>query len=377
MKLSWNTMLLNNNLSGIGKYIENVLLNIDDDSLSVVLFGHDDYNYNILNKKFIVDVNYSSNIIGKNKLIRVLWEQFILPFKTKKYKSDILHCPAHVIPIFNFTKTIVTVHDLAFKLFPSTYKYLNRVYLNWFVPLSVKKANVIIAVSKNTKNDIIKEYNIKPEKIKVVYNGVDEKFRRVKNDQMLNKIRVKYNLPNKFILYLGTLEPRKNINRLILAYKKYLINKANNDAVKLVIAGGKGWLYNSIFALVKEEKLDSHVIFTGYIDDSDIVYLYNLASIFIYPSLYEGFGLPPLEAMACGTPVITSNVSSLPEVVGDAAIKIDPYNIDELTDAITNVLSNSNLQRELIEKGIKRAKQFSWKNTAEETLKVYREVLEE
>ncbi len=372
MKIGWNVSVLKKQLSGVGNYIEKILKQVKKLGLSnkIVLFGsNNNYNYKSLNFENLILYN---KIISKKKLLRVIWEQIFLPLKLRQLDVDILHCPAHVIPIFSKQKSILTIHDLAFKLFPKTFKWQNRIYLNFIVPLSIKRADKIIAVSNNTKNDIVKEYNVNPNKINVIYNGLDEKFKILKEDTVINKLKAKYELPQNFILYLGTLEPRKNLKNLIKAFDN--LEESNK---KLVIAGGKGWLYKDIFSLVREKKLENDIIFTGYVDKEDIVPLYNAATLFVYPSLYEGFGLPPLEAMACGTPVITSNVSSLPEVVGDAAITVDPKNINELSEAISNVLSNEDLQNEIIQRGIERAKLFTWENAAIETVKVYEEVLEQ
>lgn len=371
MNLAWNTMLLKQNLSGIGNYIERILYEFEKEDIknNLLLFGSEnEYDYRKINLES--NTSLTNSIFSKKKFLRVLWEQIFLPIKAKKNNINLIHCPAHVVPLMSSMKTIVTIHDLAFKLFPETFKWQNRSYLNFIVPLSIKKADKVIAVSKNTKKDIIREYNVNPNKIKVIYNGVDEKYRRINDDEIINKIKEKYKLPKDFILYLGTLEPRKNIERLIKGF-----NKTKKNNIKLVIAGGKGWLYDDVFKLVKKLNLEEKVIFTGYIDEKDIVLLYNAATLFVYPSLYEGFGLPPLEAMACGTPVITSNLSSLPEVVGDAAITVNPNNVKDLIEAIDKVLNNKELQRKMIQKGLKRANKFTWKNTARETIKVYKEVL--
>lgn len=374
MLIGWNTSLLQKNLSGVGNYIEKILIEFGKTKLkdNLILFGaKNDYDYSKIN---LEDRTLLSNrIISKNKISRIIWEQSILPMKSSEKNIEILHCPAHVSPLVSSKKIILTIHDLAFKLLPKTFKLPNRIYLNNIVPVSIKKADKIIAVSKNTKKDIIEQYNIPSDKITVIYNGINNDYKVIDKSDIINKIKKKYNLSNEFILYLGTLEPRKNITNLIKAYSLYK-SKLNNE-IKLVIAGGKGWLYEDVFSLVEEKQLEEDVVFTGYVDEEDIVPLYNAATLFVYPSLYEGFGLPPLEAMACGTPVITSNVSSLPEVVGDAAITVDPHNINKLSQAINRILDNENLQNEMIQKGIERSKKFTWEKTARETIKIYEKVL--
>jgi glycosyltransferase involved in cell wall biosynthesis len=203
-----------------------------------------------------------------------------------------------------------------------------------------------------------------------VYEAAQNNFKRIQVHKILNSIKQKYHLPDRFILFVGTLEPRKNIIRLLEAYAR-IKDKLPH---KLVIAGTKGWLYQPIFEAVKRLSLRNNVIFLGYVDDGNLPALYNLADLFVYPSIYEGFGLPVLEAMACGIPVITSNVSSLPEVAGDAAVLVDPYNVKELAGAMKHVLTNASLRKQVINKGFQQAKNFSWKKCARETLKVYEEV---
>ena len=278
-------------------------------------------------------------------------------------------------------KTVTTFHDLSFEKYPEFYS-ANKNY--WHFSMNPKKqareTDKIIAVSESTKNDLVELYNINPEKIKVIYSGVNLSLREarmsVANEMATKqsrdyaqetKVRKKYNLPEKYILYLGTLEPRKNIIGLIKAFELFNI-KYSILNIKLVIAGSKGWLYKDIFKTVENSPVKKDIILTGFIDDQDKSALYSLADLFVYPSFYEGFGFPPLEAMACGTPVITSNVSSLPEAVGNAAITINPYNLDELYRAMEMVLTDENLKNNLIKKGHEQAKKFSWQKCARETL---------
>jgi glycosyltransferase involved in cell wall biosynthesis len=275
---------------------------------------------------------------------------------------------------------VITFHDLSFEQYSEFYS-AGKNY--WHFSMSpknqAKRANKIIAVSQSTKDDLIKLYNIEPNKIKVVYSGINPVFSIQYSVFSIPEIRKKYDLPEKYILYLGTLEPRKNIIGLIKAFEKLktsfkfqspIIAEDKVSSFKLVIAGSKGWLYENIFKTADKSSVKNDIIFTGFIDDKDKPILYGLADLFVYPSFYEGFGFPPLEAMACQTPVITSNFSSIPEAVGDAAIMVNPYNLDELATAMKLVLLDKNLQNLMIEKGLKQVKKFSWQKCAEETLKV-------
>jgi len=268
-------------------------------------------------------------------------------------------------------RRIVTFHDLSFERYPEFFSRKRRLWHKTVTPSRLaKKADEIIAVSDSTKQDLVQLYNIDPKKIKVIYSGIEERFSPVENKEELRRVRKKYNLPEKFILFLGTLEPRKNIEGLILAFDKLKQSKNLN----LVIAGSKGWLYENIYKTAQKVNSSDNIKFIGYIDPEGKPALYSLAKLFVYPSFWEGFGFPPLEAMACGTPVITSNVSSLPEVIGEAGLLVDPYNINEIAEAMNQVLQGESLRTNLQKKGIERAREFSWGKTAKETLKVFREL---
>jgi glycosyltransferase involved in cell wall biosynthesis len=291
--------------------------------------------------------------------------------KNELKELDIIHNPCQIPTLFNFKqKCIITVYDLTPLLFSETHEKGRVLMHKYLFPLILKKSDKIISISHHTKNDIIKHFKIPEDNIKVIHLAANENYKPL-NENEINNIKQKYNLNYPFILYVGTLEPRKNIPTLLKAFYKL---KKQGIKHKLVITGKKGWKYKSIFETIEKLNLQKDVIFTGYVPDEDLPALYNAADLFVYPSIYEGFGLPPLEAMQCGTPVITSNTSSLPEVVGDAGIMVNPYDVDELANKMYEVLTNDGLREELSKKGIERAKLFSWKKCAEEHLKVYEEV---
>jgi len=299
----------------------------------------------------------------------------ILPFKIRELNLDVIHETYHFGPfLFPTDKiSILTVFDLSPLIFPETHRYSTVLMHKLLFPLIIRNSDKILTISESTKQDLMKYLNISEKKIIVTYLSADEKFKPL-NNKAINDIKQKYKLNFPFILYVGTLEPRKNIPVLLRAFYKL---KKKNLQYKLIIAGKKGWKYKEIFEITNKLNLQKDVIFTGYVSDEDLPKLYNAADLFVYPSLYEGFGLPPLEAMACGTPVITSNTSSLPEVVGDAGIMTNPYNVDGLANAMHEVLTNDGLSEDMIKKGLKRAKMFSWEKTAKETLKVYEETYNE
>jgi len=269
-------------------------------------------------------------------------------------------------------KTVVTFHDLSFASHPEFYSAgKNYWHFSMNPKKQAQKADKIIAVSKSTRDDLVDIYKINPGKIKVIYSGMNSVSSIKYQVSSISEIRKKYNLPEKYILYLGTIEPRKNIIGLIKAFETLNSKfKIQNSKFKLVIAGSKGWLYEDIFKSAKNSPAKNNIIFTGFIDDEDKAVLYSMADLFVYPSFYEGFGFPPLEAMSYGTPVITSNFSSLPEAVGDAAIMINPYNPNELAKAMELVLSDKKLSDFLVKKGFEQIKKFSWHKCARETLDV-------
>jgi glycosyltransferase involved in cell wall biosynthesis len=298
----------------------------------------------------------------------MLWEQLLQPVALVRRRIDVLHSLGYVQPMLCSKRSVVTVHDLSFLRFPEAFNRSNRNYLRLFTTLSVRRANRVIAVSESTKRDLVDLLGIPAAKITVVYHGVEEEFRPFTSSTIAD-FRCKLGLPEHFVLYCGTLEPRKNVDGLIAAFAK--VKREARLPHKLVLAGAKGWRYERIFALVEELGLKDEVIFPGYLAYGEQPLWYNAADVFVYPSLYEGFGFPPLEAMACGTPVISSDVSSLPEVVGDAGLLVDPGERDELADAIRKVLMDHELRLAMGKAGLLRASEFTWSRAAARTVEVY------
>ncbi len=356
--------------AGISKYTKNLI-----ESLAEV-DRQNEYTL-FCNTKSRCDWSKYGNI--QEKVIRLpnlgrftekFWEEILLPRELKNI--DIFHSPRFMLPRRKPCKFIDTIHDLTFKKFPRLFTKDTFTYVNNWVELAVKSADKIIAVSDNTKKDLIDLFNAPEEKIEVIYEGVEEIYRPLKLESSLRGIKDKYNLPEKFILFVGTIEPRKNLKKLIEAFGEF--KKSGPAEHKLVIAGGRGWQYEDIFKAVGKLGLSKEIIFPDYIPERDLPLIYNAADLFVYPSLYEGFGLPVLEAMACGVAVITSNVSSLPEVAGDAAVLVDPDDTRAIAEAMENVLQDNDLKRKMIENGLKRAAMFSWQEMAKKTLEVYSQV---
>ncbi len=286
-----------------------------------------------------------------------------------------------VAPVSDNCKKVITFHDLSFELYPEFFSRSKRIWQKILMNAKkeAQKADQIIAVSNSTKQDLIDFYKIPEEKIKVIYSGIEQNLKKDISSEKILEVKKKYRLPDKFILYFGTIEPRKNLIGLIKAFEQLRESSANickssanvnTNNIKLVIAGEKGWLYKDVFKAARQSPFAPEIIFTGFVNNSDKPYLYSLASLFVYPSFYEGFGFPPLEAMACKIPTITSKFSSLPETVGKAAIMIDPYDIDEFACAMNLALKDENLREKLKKQSIEQVKKFSWEKCAQETLEV-------
>ncbi len=284
---------------------------------------------------------------------------------------DLFHATDHLLPRLSRVRSVFTLHDLVFRFYPETHKLLNRWFLTLMMPRFLQAADAVIAVSEWTKKDAIELYGLDEDKVRVVYEGVNPMFRPASEDR-ISALRQKYGILKKFILSVGTIEPRKNLTSLLEAYRSL---KDHEPELQLVIVGKKGWLYEGFFRRLRELSLEDDVIFPGFVPDEDLPPLYSAADLFVFPSLYEGFGLPVLEAMACGTPVVTSNASSLPEVTAEAALLVDPHDIGALIRAATAVLDSKELRGELRAKGPRQAAKFSWEKAARETLVVYTSLL--
>ena len=305
---------------------------------------------------------------------RFNWDQFKFPKLAKAQDAEILHQPCFSAPIFHSNmKVVVTIHDLIAIKFPRDITFFSSQFFGKWMPFSYHFADKIIAISEHTKKDIIKFLNIPEKKIRVIHLAAGSEFNENIATNKVERIRKKYNTGNKYLLHTGTLNPRKNLEFLILVFAEII--KTHPD-YNLVIAGKKGWYFEGLFKLVGDLNLKNKVKFVGYVPDEDSPALYKGAALFLFPSLYEGFGLPPLEAMACGCPVISSNTSSMPEVIGEEGILVSPKDKAAWVRIIKELLSNPNLRRKYIKYSLRQAKKFSWKKCAEETLKVYEEIYE-
>lgn len=373
MKVLIDGDTLFNYRTGIGNYTHNLLSNFGQITCSNVDISV------VMRKKLLK----GSMDIAKYDCVNVYKSEQRnyskhLPYPTGYWRMDnfdLYHEPNYIPRAFK-GKTVNTIHDMSHILFPQYHPY-KRIMKFKIYSKSLQRSDKIITVSMNSRSEILDLLKVPEHKVRVTYEGASEAYRPlIVPNEKSNMIRSLYKIRGHFLLYVGTIEPRKNLLRLIEAFNLAIKQLPSSFDMNLVIAGGKGWLYDEIFNRVRELGIEGKVVFTGYVIDEHLPFLYNMAQSFVYPSIYEGFGLPPLEAMSCGLPVISSNTSSIPEVVGDAGILVNPYNVHDLAEAIYKVVDSSSLRAELSKKGLLQANKFSWKKCAEETINIYKECLD-
>ena len=312
-----------------------------------------------------------------DRWVHILWQRLRLPVPVQAITGalDLFHSPDFVLPPTGRTPSILTVHDLSFLRVPQFFVPGFREYLEKAVSRAVDRAACILADSESTRVDLMQLMAVEPESVTVLYPGVESRFRPVKEADVLAAVRARYELPGRFVLGLSTVQPRKNFDGLIEAFRRLLARSADEPKIAelhLVIAGGKGWMYEDTLALVKRAGLEDRVHFPGFVAEADLPAVYCLAAVFAFPSWYEGFGLPVLEAMACGTPVVAADNSSLPEVVGEAGLLVDAGDPDALSEALGRLLRDEALQGRLFRAGLDQARRFTWEEAAQQLLHVYK-----
>ena len=310
-----------------------------------------------------------------------LWTHVRLSWEVATRPPDLLFVPAHVVPVIHPRKCVVTVHDLGYLYYPEAHTRFQNAYLRWSTRYNARTAARVLADSQATRDDLIRHYRIPAGKIVVVYPGRDEGLAPVTDAAALAAVRARYGLSGSYFLHVGTLQPRKNLIRLVRAFASLLASGDGRptplpERLQLVITGKKGWLYDELLEEVQKLGLaaEGRVVLTGYAPDADLPALLSGAVAFVFPSLYEGFGFPVIEAMSCGTPVVCSNASSLPEVAGEAALLVDPVDVAALAAALGRVAADEGLRRELSERGLRQASRFSWRQSARQALEVMEEV---
>ncbi len=363
--------------AGIGRYTRSLvkaLMQIDAENEYLLFYGQEE------GQRPLPDLSAHPNfrVKGVNLSYRsmaIIWHRLQLPLPIDLLigASDVFHATDFVLPPLRQARGIVTIHDLSFLLY-ADHAEANLVrYLKRAVPVSLRRASLVLADSRSTRDDVLCLLDVMPDSCHVLYSGVDPIFRPVEDAQEQARVRERLGLHYPYILFVGTIEKRKNLARLMRAYS--LLRQRHSSVPKLVIGGGKGWLFDDVFSAVEDLNLQSEVVFLGRVEDEDLPALYSMAELFVYPSLYEGFGLPPLEAMACGTPVIASNTSSLPEVLGEAALLVPPTETESLAQAIASILQSDTRRAALRRAGLERAARFTWTDAARNLLNFYRQVL--
>jgi glycosyltransferase involved in cell wall biosynthesis len=372
MKIGIDARLLEREMTGIGRVVAGILNHIcsldKDNEYFLFSFG-DLENYR---KKGFTAIPTGRNKLIPPKIYSPIWLNFVLPHYIKKNNINLFFFPSALIPQVNLKcKTVILLGDVFHKIDKRYHPFLYRKYLDLFLDLSIKKSDLILTISQNSKKDIINFYKVPEEKIKVIYLAASENFKlRLLTPTQREHLIRKYNLPSRFVLYVGNIDFRKNIDA-ILEVAEILVNKRKKD-IYFVLVPGSSRQDRAI--IKKSQKIKKgHTIFLNNIEREDVHLMYNLADVFFFPSFYEGFGLPVLEAMQSGLPVVASNTSSLPEVIGDRGIMHNPKDYDALAESIIKLLENKDFYEEMKEKGIEQAKKFSWEKTTKEIIEIFKE----
>lgn len=373
MRVGFITYGLASGLTGIGRYTVELMRALkrhvhDAEIIHLATQRHDRYD---LAREF-----ETHHLAGCERLPQLMtWGNLAVARATRRYGLDIIHDPNGIAPFLaqrDITRRVVTIHDAFAYVDPSTHNRLDTWRYRWMLPYAVRCADAVITVSECSRRDLVRFLGLPTERVSVIGGGVEPRFVAIEDGEARRTILAKYGIAGRYMLYVGSINARKNIARL---FEAYAMVRGKFPDVTLVIGGKRQWRTAEIDATWQRLNLDDHVHFTGYVDDADLPALYSAAELFVFPSLYEGFGLPPLEAMACGTPVITSNSSSLPEVVGDAALLVEPHNTANIADAMVQLLGDVPLQAELRRRGFTQARRFTWEQAAQETKIVYQRLM--
>jgi glycosyltransferase involved in cell wall biosynthesis len=342
---------------------------LDGMPLASPLTGVGHYTQELARNLAVVAPSDSFTLVSPQGLLKRRWWSAGLPVYLLQNSFDLFHGTNYEIPLWSRRPTVVTIHDLSLLLHPQFHEKRLAWRGRWRLPLMAKKASKIITPSNSVKTEVCQAFGVDGEKVMVTPEAPRPVFKRKEDPELLRRLGI----DGDFILFVGTIEPRKNLRRLVEAFERVLRSTALSP--KLVIAGGQGWLMNDFVSFIREKGIEDRICLTGYLEEADLCGLYSACSAFVYPSLYEGFGLPPLEAMACGAPVITSRISSLLETVGDAARLVDPNDVEDLAQGIVEMLSDVGMREHYAEQGSKQVKKFSWEQTALKTLAVYQELV--
>lgn len=354
---------------GIGTYLRNLLrqlARIDHDTEYVLLCRRSDQQFADQLGRNFRSVNEPSGLYSVS-------EQLSIPLNLARLSPDLFHTPHYVLPPLAPCRSVVTIHDCIHLIFPQYLPHrMAYLYARTMFWTAVHRASSILTVSEASKNDILRFFDVPASKVTVIYNAIDDLFFEEPPEAEIVRVRERYQLHDRFVMYGGNVSPHKNVERLIEAF--VLLRRDGLDDLKLLVTGGEVSRYSSLRRAVHRHNLHQHVRFLGYQSTTTLAALYRLADVFVFPSLYEGFGLPPLEAMASGTPVVVSNVSSLPEVVGDGAIQVNPYEPRAIADGVQRALDDAELREQLRVRGLARAQSFSWSASVKRIHGIYQEI---
>ncbi len=356
---------------GIGRYTQNLAAHMP------ALSPQDEFVLFCCTAKGAMRVAQAPNTreeVFQTGMMDAMWEQLSLPNELARVEADAYHSPMFTLPAVTACPTVVTIHDVVFETHPEWVGDKLCSYLSKWSRFAAQTATRIVTVSEFSKQEIVRVYGVDPNRVDVTLEAADRRFFPIEERDHVERVAAKHGLPEQCLLYVGSMETKKNIENLLVAFKR-AVDQAGLPH-KLALVGGRGGQALDLDALLDRHGCRELVVRPGYVPDGDLPFIYNAAEAFIYPSLYEGFGLPPLEAMACGVPVISSNATSLPEVVGDAGVLVDPEDTDSMAEAIAGVLTDEGQRSDLRQKGLTRAAEFSWEQTARQTLDVYRQAVE-
>lgn len=371
MKIAVNLLPFRQQLAGAGRYARNIVANLAqidrENHYYLFVTGEGAYHFEVEKDNF-------TRVIcpcWPARLVRILWEQVVFPWQLLVSDATLLFTPSVVVPWWLPCRAVTSIHDsIPFHRAVVKYPRGRSLYVRLATSWSAKRSDVVLTGSENSRHEIARFCDIPEKKILVTPYGVEAKFRPMDSQKRMAAFRSQSSLPEKFMLFVGTLEPGKNLVRLIQAFN-HLRHRNSQIKHKLVLAGPEGWGSGQIFSTIRDLGIEEEVLAMGFVPETDLPWLYNAADLLVFPSLYEGFGFPPLEAMACGTPVVTSNSSSLPEVVGEAGLLVDPYDVAGWASAMERTLSDERLRAEMRDRGLARAKLFSWDRTARATLSIF------
>ncbi len=360
-------------LTGIGKYTNEIAKRLEKKDIFDINYYYGYYSQKRIEINQTSQMKFIKAFIMDRPLLKKIVRKILRPFNKLFIPTFDLHFAPNLIPITGIkaSKTVTTVHDFSFYIHPEWHPQERLDYFDKYFFTNVKQSDWIITGSEFSKKEIIKYLKFTKENITVIHHGVDHNMYKIYDDNILNITKDKLELSDNFLLFVGSIEPRKNLLHLIKAYK--LLDEKIKEKFPLILVGFKGWENDEIMIEIRKEQ--ENIKYLGYLTDKELAYVYNLATVFIYPSLYEGFGIPPLEAMACGTAVISSNAASLPEVCADSALYIDPLNIEDIKDKLQMLLLDELLQEDMIKKGLHRVKQFTWEKSTQKHIEVFEKVL--